>query len=97
MPVIENTCFSIPATGVPTLAPILVDKLNGLAQYISFRDNDAGRTSSDDACVQRQTGAEQFCEVRLWLVPTQCVSLASVNYITNAMKDRNVSPSYRHP
>ncbi|KAI9860017.1 MAG: RNA polymerase II mediator complex subunit [Trichoglossum hirsutum] len=68
MPVIENTCFSIPATGVPTLAPILVDKLNGLAQYISFRDNDAGRTSSDDACVQRQTGAEQFCEVRLWIV-----------------------------
>jgi hypothetical protein len=61
--VIDNTSFSIPATGVPTLAPILVDKLNGLAQFISFRD-------TDDTCVQRQSGAEQFYEARLWLVPS---------------------------
>ncbi|KAH0543775.1 hypothetical protein FGG08_001957 [Glutinoglossum americanum] len=68
MPVIENTSFSIPATGVPTLAPILVDKLNGLAQYISFRDTDASRASPDDVCLQRQSGAEQFYEVRLWII-----------------------------
>ncbi|KAI9776029.1 MAG: RNA polymerase II mediator complex subunit [Geoglossum umbratile] len=68
MPVIENTSFSIPGIGVPTLAPILVDKLNSLAQYISLRDIDTGKAASDDVCVQRQSGAEQFCEVRLWII-----------------------------
>ncbi|KAI9769426.1 MAG: RNA polymerase II mediator complex subunit [Geoglossum simile] len=67
MPVIENTSFSIPTTSVPTLAPILVDKLNGLAQYISLRDTDTRRAPPDDVCV-RQSGAEQFYEVRLWII-----------------------------